>query len=206
MQDSPYQSAPMSQQPAPMPVPSFKPNILTVFGVLHLIMAGIGVVALFFTLASVFMTSAMSKFQAPGLDPAIMGEFQQATLWPNLLSAGFTLVLMLLLMVAGIKLLRGTRNALRWSNIYAGTSIASKVVSAVVAVVVVGPATQRMMSTIMTNSGAPTNALESMGGFMGNATSIGAVVSQLLACTYALLTLFLLNRQNIKEWFANHGA
>jgi len=206
MQDSPYASVQMSQQPAPLPFTVFKPNSVTVFGVIHLIMAGIGLVTLLFTLASVLMASTMSKFQAPGLDPAVMEEFQQATLWPNLLSAGFTAILMFFLIVAGIKLLRGKRNALRWSNLYAGSSIATKLINAVVAIVVIGPATQRMMGTMMASSGAPSNALDSMGGFMANATSIGAVVTQLLACTYPLLTIFLLNRKNIKEWFANHGS
>jgi hypothetical protein len=203
---SPYQSSKLNPIPALPGQLGPKPPMLTVFGVIHLVMAGIGVIMVIVTIGSVFMNSAIADLQGPEVDKQVMLEAQQATLWPNLLSAVFVAILVFLLIVAGIKLLRGRRDALRWSNSYAVTSIITKLISLVVTIIVVLPATRRMMESMIPESGSSGGPETMMMKMMTTGTSAATVLMGLIACTYPLLVLFLLNRKSIKDWLAAHGS
>lgn len=204
MQDSlsPYESSPIPEPQAPVAHAALKPTVLTVFGILHLVLAGIGVLMVFFTLLGSVFSSALS--QLPGDEFAALQAVQAETLWVTLLGAGFAAILSGLLTVAGIKLLRGRRDALRWSNTYAGTSIATKMVTLVLTILVVLPATQRMMEA-MEQVGDEAGQ-ETMLNFTSTLTTALAVATPLLYCIYPLVTLVLLNRQRIKGWLATHGS
>jgi|GEM_PF-1368717 len=203
---SPYQSTQLNPIPAMAAPQGPKPPVLTVFGVIHLVMAGIGVIMVIVTIGSVFMNSAIAGLQGTEVDQIVMLEAQQATLWPNLLSAAFVAILVFLLIVAGIKLLRGRRNALRWSNSYAVTSIITKLISLVVTILVVVPATRRMMDSMIPESGSSGGPEPMMMKLMGTGITVATIASGLIACTYPLLVLFMLNRKAIKDWLSANGS
>lgn len=197
--DSPYQT-PASAPPPMPPGGSGEPSAIKVFGILHLVLAVIGVGTGLWTLVSMQFADAFTR-QAGEEMAKVQLAFMNDIAWVSVMTGIFTLLLAGLLAVAGIKLVRSRPDGVRWSHRYAWTSIATKLVSLVVAVVVVLPATQRMMGEIMASGpGMPGGAEQTVTTVMRVTTAVTTVVSPLLSCLYPALALFFLSRQPVKDW------
>ena len=103
------------------------------------------------------------------------------------------------MVIAGIKLLKGRRNGLKWSNGYAWASLSAKAINLILAVTVVLPAMTAMTDDLMRDSGVPAGAENVLSGAMLG----GMIGSVLISCVYPVLTLVLLNRPATKAWFAS---
>jgi hypothetical protein len=102
------------------------------------------------------------------------------------------------MIVAGVKLLKKRRDALKWSNRYAWTSLAGKVVNLILAFLYTFPMMKEMTERMATGTpGAPAMPVAMSGIMVGS-----AVLTILVMCTYPVLSLILLNRPRTKEWFA----
>jgi hypothetical protein len=201
-EDSPYQSPASFAPPALPPGPA--PQAVKVFGILHLVFAGFGVVFGLWGFVSMKFLS-MVQGAAPS-DPAIvMQRKYMEDLWPvTVMSSTFMLGLAALLLVAGLKLVRSKPDGIMWSNRYSWTSITAKLISLVVALVYVLPLTNRMMGEIMGNTkGMPAGSAQMMSGVMKSVSSISTVVTPLLSCIYPLLALYFLSRPAVKAWAAS---
>lgn len=198
---SPYQP-PLPQGPAVPPLPQDKPAVANVFGIMHLVFATFGVFSaawgLFIAVAGnpFLKMSGMPEGQNPMQAQLAMQEKLQPV---TIINSGFSLVVAVPMIIAGILLLRGRRNAVKWSNGYAVTSLLAKVVNMVLAATIVIPAMKGMTEGIMNDSGAPSQMKDVISGSM----VIGAIGGSLVACIYPVLTLILLNRAEVKTWFAN---
>jgi hypothetical protein len=192
-----------------MPVPQqIEPPAVKVFGVIHLIFAGLGFIAGLWNLASFFFAGMLSGFQgsANASQMQMQIEMQMELRWVSLMTAIFMIGLAVLLLVSGLKLVRSDPGGIPWSNRYAWTSIATKLVSMVVAVGWVVPKTKAMMEHMMTGTGMPAGAGQGMANAMGGFMSVSSVLTPVLSCTYPVLALYFLSRPSVKEWSASRRA
>lgn len=202
---SPYQP-PLPQGPPLIPRLNVAPPAVKVFGILHLVFAGIGGLgalwALFIAVAgNPFLKIAEFSGQVGGeMGPQIA---MQAKISPmSITSSVFSLLVAVPMIVAGILLLKERRNALKWSNAYVWSSLGTKLVNLVLTVTILVPAMQEMMSDITKSTPMPGPASDVMSLVMAG-SAIGGV---LISCIYPILTLVILNRPATKEWFAGRPA
>jgi len=204
---SPYQP-PSAVAPPPLAMPSAEPASIKVFGILHLVLGGLGILTgLWGVVSSVFSSSFVGIGVPAGEETEVLLEAQRAYMeeitWVGVLGSVFTLVLAGLLIVAGLGLVRKRPAGLRWSNRYAWTSIATKLVNMVLAVLVTVPAVNRMLDAMMADSGA---GADSIGTVMRVTTTVGSLAGPLVMMSYPIVTLVLLNRRPVREFFEARAA
>lgn len=112
----------------------------------------------------------------------------------TVLALVMTVLTTVLILIAGIKLLKKRRSGLLWSNRYAWTSLAGKVITLILTFLYTIPA----MKEMVVDPALPAAAQSVMRSTM----VIGAVVGVVVTCVYPILTLILLNRPKTKQWFA----
>lgn len=206
---SPYQPPQTPEAQPPPNLPQQEPGVIKVFAIIHLVFGGIGIFSGLWGLLSPLISGRMVGLGMPSspetdkivnAQVAYMSEIQ----WVGVLGGVFTLVLAAMLIVSGIKLLKRQKAGLQWSNRYAWTSIGTKVVNLVVAFLVVVPASNRMVEGMMGE--LPGGSGGAMGSWLGAATAIGAIVGGVVVFVYPILTLVMLNRKPVKEFFERHGG
>jgi hypothetical protein len=209
VESSPYQSpAPPPLSPPPMYSPvEREPQSVKVFAVIHLVFSGIGFLwGLYLAIAPLFTRAMLEGFSrsAPAEQRATFEAsmaMQEKTGWVGVLSGVFMLILAVMLLTSGIKLLRRRANGLAWSNVYAWTSISTKLISLVLTALYILPAQREMMQIQFQNmpGGAP-SGLGAAGQTFGTAAGIFTLVCIVLGCTYPILSLCLLNKPEVKSW------
>lgn len=178
-----------------------EPGAIKVFAIIHLVFAGLGVLSGIWALVANFVVKAflgkMSDQITPD-DPEAAEIFNQqmammdSTKWMNVLGGVFTLVLAVLLFLAGMGLLKRRLEGLTWSNRYAWSSIAFKIVNLLLTIFVVYPMMQQMTTT---QGGSDAEAVGMMVGGL-----VGGVVGSLVPMVYPILTLVLLNREPVRRY------
>lgn len=207
MMNDPSPPPPPAATPPPMPAGGIQePSAVKVFGILHLILAGIGFLMgiwSFFAnqLNGVFMNSNSAAFKGRSNYVEAQTQYVEQMNWVSIMSGVFMLALAGLLLSSGIMLVRSQPRGVTWSHRYAWTSIATKLISLVVTVAVVLPAMQRMMDEAMAfPSGMPAGAADKMTGIMKSFTAITTVATPLISCIYPALALYFLSRPQVREW------
>jgi len=168
--------------PPQYPAMMLKPAAATVFGILDIVIASIG---LLMGIAAVFQATSRPLFPGPASriydHPA-----------PLLCSAAVRAAVALPMIVAGIALLKGRRNAIKWSNRYTLCSIISKFINTAITIVYIGPKMQEIMESLP-SSPIRLSFLYSPAYYC---------ISGLVGMTYPVLCYVLLNRPQVKNWFA----
>lgn len=176
-----------------------QPQTVKVFGILHLVFGGFGVLMTLWTLyvtlvGNPFLGLAESPSQAQAqaaLEKEMMGY--------TLVTTAVDVLITVLILIAGTLLLKGRKSALKYSNSYAWVSIASKVISAITYFTYVLPMSRETI--IASSSGAGMGALS-----MEIIMIVTFLTILVLSIIYPILTLVLLNRSKVKTWFANQPA
>jgi hypothetical protein len=205
-ESSPYQ-APQQAVAAPIPM-EFQgpPPAIKVFGILHLVFAGLGVIGavwgLFVAIAGnpfLFLGSSNSQLN-PQLNAqlAMQAKINPMTITSSLLS----LMVAIPMIIAGVQLLKNRSNGLKWSNAYAYSSLGAKMINLILTITIMLPAMQEMTRGIIGNSQMP----GSVSGIMSGMMVAGAIGGVLVSCIYPVLTLVFLNRPATKAWFAKQPA
>lgn len=175
-----------------------QPQTVKVFGILHLIFGGYGVLMLVWSLIVIIFGNPFLKLSGSSPEMDMQAKLQADMIGFTIAATGIYFVVTALIVIAGILLLKGRKSALKWSNGYAWSSIAYKLFSLAYTLLVVIPMTQEMMTTTP-GSHALTGGVESI--------MIGTIlVSFLIPLIYPVLSLILLNRPNVKTWLANQPA
>ena len=200
---SPYQP-PLSQGPTTFPLPvGGVPPAVNVFGILHLVFAGLGVLSGAWGL---FMIVAGNPFlkMSQG-NPRLSAQYEaqlamQEKISPvTITSAILSFVVAVPMVIAGIQLLRKRKNGLKWSNTYVWSSLGAKFVNLVLAATILVPAMTEMTRGMTANARVPGSFSSIMAGAMAG----GAIGGVLISCIYPILTLVLLNRPATQAWFAS---
>lgn len=198
---SPYQP-PLPQGPPLMSGMAAAPPAVKVFGILHLVFAGLGVISALWALFIALVGNPFLKIA--GSTGELGGQLEaqiamQAKINPvSITSSALSLLVAVPMIVAGVLLLKERKNALKWSNAYAWSSLGAKVINLILTATILVPAMQEMMRDITKSTPMPGQASD----IMSLAMSGGAIGGVLISCAYPILTLAILNRPATKEWFA----
>lgn len=210
---SPYQT-PHTQLPPqpPRDVPDVmlqEPGAIKVFGVLHLVIAGYGLLMGIISLVSTVFFQGLSKNLATprGVAGPSGAEQEMAMMsYMNELktytyaSLAFSFALAVMLIIAGIGLLKGREKGRVMSIRYAWASLAAKLIGIVMTVAIVMPATKRMTDTLY--QGMPGGMANTMGSVMQYSQLFGILIT----CTYPIIVLVVMKGQKIKEYMAARAA
>jgi hypothetical protein len=182
-----------------------EPAAVKVFGVLHLLFAAFGLLMGAWTLFITFVGNPFLKF-IPKTGPMAQSMDAQLAMQAKIMPATLAQVILTFLVavpmiIAGIYLLKGKTKSLRWSNYYAYSSLAAKLINLVLVVVIMIPAMQEMSEMMMPKSSGGGQAEMIMRASMG----FGAVIGVVCTCLYPILSLVLLNRASVKDWLGRHG-
>lgn len=180
-----------------------QPQTVKVFGIMHVVFAALGLLSAVWTL---FVTVVGNPFmhlgpQTPEMAAQAKAQeaMEQGMMPMTVISTILTVIVGLIMLKAGILLLKKRRAGLLWSNRYAWASLAVKVVNLVLIFIYVMPAMKEMLSS------HPGGAATMPGGmeWIMLGSMLGALI---IPAVYPILTLVLLNRPKTKEWFANQPA
>ncbi|MGC4014353.1 MAG: hypothetical protein QM755_07540 [Luteolibacter sp.] len=186
--------------PPPQLPPVFRPGQIRVFGILHLVVAGLSAVML---LASVAMQGfsqrtleSQKKMGGPAAAQAEMTETFTNLMKPMTYAQYVaSAVLMVALILAGIGLLKWKTSGLTWSNRYAWTSIALKICSLIFVLTYMMPKMNALMeSTLKSMGGDPALMPVVKYSMIG-----GALLGPLFYCIYPALVLIFLNRESVRK-------
>ena len=177
-----------------------QPQTVKVFGIMHVIFAAFGLLssvwAVFVIVVGNPFLNLMPQTPEMAAQAKAQAAMEQSMMPMTVISTVLTVIVGVIMLRAGILLLKKRRNGLRWSNRYAWSSLASKVVNIALALIYTMPAMKEMTAMPGATSALPPGQMEMI-----------MIVTMLLTIVamsaYPILTLILLNRPRTKEWFAN---
>jgi hypothetical protein len=206
---SPYHTS-QTQMPAQSPdVILREPGAIKVFGVLHLVIAGYSIFteAINLVINIFFPDLARSLSKPRGISAPSSAEQEMALIhYMNEVktysysSTAFSFILAIMLIVAGIGLLKGRVNGRVMSLRYAWISLVTKIVSFIIAIAVVMPATKRMAEALYQN--LPGTYSQTMVDLM----QYSPLIVILISCVYPIIVLVVMKGQKIKEYMAARAA
>ncbi|OYV06970.1 MAG: hypothetical protein CFE26_03425, partial [Verrucomicrobiales bacterium VVV1] len=162
--------------------------------------AGIGILGVAVGAIMLQFKEAMLRMQ----DKAGALQAQQANISRAVLEAtnevnwygyGASVLLALLLIVAGIGLLKRKRAGLLWSNVYAWTSVTTKIGNILLFYLMVIPRLDKALADL--NLSSPESKM--MASLMRNSTVASGILIPVLCCIYPVLVLILLNRESVRK-------
>lgn len=200
-------------QPAPGAPPILEPKAIKIFGVLHLVLGGIGVLGLLWGVAQIFVGDALLKLQSSGDEEVyeIQKGMQDELQVPTMVGLVVSLVVTTLIIRAGLKLVRNRKDAVQASSLYSYASIGGKVISLILTVTYTIPVlnryfdelTEKMVAAGGAGSGA--SSAESIMNMTKSLTSVSGIVMPVLMCLYPVLALVFLKKKSVKDYLAEYG-
>lgn len=201
----------MPEQPSPMGhAPALQPQSIKVFGVLHLVFGGIGLFLLLYAIAQLAMPDVFIQMSAAGDENMVkfQEDLQQRLFIPSLISVAISAVLSVLIIRAGLMLVKAKKGADKASHLYAWASIAGKAVALVLALLFTIPATTELVDVMIagqTTGGVPDPILQQTMGITKVMMSVSGVLSPIVMCLYPVLSLVLLKKTAVADFLAEHG-
>ena len=176
-----------------------QPQVVKIFGIMHLVLGAYGVLtALLAILAMIGFNPFLALIPKSSGATAQMNQqaAMQSEMMPvTIVSTIIAIATTVFIIMGGILMLKRRRSGLKWSNRYAWTSLLGKVVTVFATIVYTIPMMREMASS-PAGSGMPSGTMETV---MIGSAFFGIV----LTCLYPVLSLILLNRPKVKEWFAS---
>ena len=217
----------MLPQPPPMQAPPvLEPKSIKVFGIIHIVFGGLGLLMSLFSIVILigipflltWATETMAKDAKPG-DPgteaimkmlnALKTRFADLTI-PNWVHTITSIVVAILILLAGIALVKKRKGAVAKSNRYVWCSIGAKVINLALFFAMGMAANDKYQEAVAGLSGAATRARGPGGLDMAQLQSMissgGAVLSIALSLVYPILVLVMLNKPNVKEFLRQQGT
>jgi len=202
--DSPSENSFTLPQPPPVVTTEqlLPPSRIKVFGVIHLVLAAYGVfVSGFGLLSALFMDQFMKKFpfmaQAQGSDVEKYAELMKQIQPYSIMQAVFGIILAIMLLLAGLSLLKERDKGRSQSNLYAWTSIVFKVINLIVSILVIIPLTKAM-----TMSNLPTSGPDEFNAMLDLSLTIMPLISILFTFLYPIVVLIMLNARSVRAYLA----
>lgn len=176
-----------------------QPQTVMVFGIMHVVFAGFGLLSgVWIVFESVVGNPFLSRGpQTPEMAAQAKAQavMEQGMMPMTVISTVLTVIVGLLMLKAGILLIKKRRGGLLWSNRYAWSSLAAKAVNLALTFIYVMPAANGMFASLPRGA-AWIPRLEWI--------MIGSMLAGLvMTAVYPILTLVLLNAAKTKEWFAH---
>jgi hypothetical protein len=192
-----------NQPPVGMPMApqiAREPGAIKTFAVLHLVIAGIGVLTVLYqTLSFVFSNKVMGAIGKPPEIAEIQASYMKQLSVFSWAGIVFSLILIVMLFMAGLALLKAKDRGRILSLRYAWTSIVMKVISAIVTIVWVMPISKRMMEEIYQGMPAMPAGFSSI---MSTLVSYSTLIIILLTLAYPIVVLVMMRNEKIKNYLA----
>ena len=198
---SPYQP-PESEMRADDVVSANRSSIPKVFGILHLVFGVLGLLFGLFAVVSAMFSKKMQEMQFATYPDEIKGQMVEAmqplydTQSWDFASSCFSLVLAVIMIVAGLQLVRYRSKGLKVSNFYSLLSVLHKLASIGIVVGVKAPAMKEVGDRLDEIGGADSAAMASMIGPLALVAGIGGAIVMVV---YPILCYFLLNKKQSKD-------
>lgn len=180
-------------------------GIPKVFGILHLVFGGLGLLFGLFAVVSALFTEQMQKMQfatyPDGVRERMMEAMQpvyETQKW-DLASSCFSLVLAVLMIVAGLKLVKYRRQGLKISNVYSLLSVLHKLAAVGIVIGVKAPAMKQVGEKLEEIGGTESAAMSTM---IGPVAIIIGILTAVVMAIYPVLSYFLLNKGQSKDSLA----
>lgn len=198
---SPYQ--PPQTEMAPGTVQSANVSVIPkVFGILHLVFGGLGVVMAVIGLGATAFQGKLQEMQFSTYPEEVRGDMMEAmqplyaTQKWDIISAVGSLILAILLIVAGLKLVKYRQQGRKLSNIYSGLSIAHKLFAIGVVLLLKAPVMKQVGESMNQMSG---QSDIDMGAIMGPFAVATGILSALVMMVYPILSFFLLSKKQARD-------
>lgn len=203
---SDFDQAATAAGPAPG-FPNLEPKRIKVFGVMHIVFGGMGLLQLLFgvLMAVSGLQEKLLKLSSAASPPGTfelqmeMTERLQTYTW---ISWGIMCILGVLLLKAGIGLVRKKKESVAASNLYAWTSIGMKVVMLILFFTMALPAFNEMFESLVDSSVAGGKATLMT---MRISSAVGGVLGPVLGAIYPILALVMLNKPVVRDFFKVQG-
>ena len=209
-QPSPYDAPHSTLMPQPPPdlamATIIEPPSIKVFGIFHLIIAGWGIIGTIAGLVMMQFTDQFSKLMTitpPGATATgssaqelAVREYMNDTRLYTYFTYAFAMVLAVMLIIAGIGLLKRRESGRVMSIRYAWTSIGMKVIVLLALLTFMMPATTRYNEAMF--SGMPGE----MGSTMNIVTQVTQVLSIFISCIYPIVVLIMMRKEKVKTFLA----
>lgn len=190
---SPYEVSGSSVSPAVHAPPAMPSKVTKVFGIIHIIYAVLGMLSAIMGVVAMFALKAIvNQFdgQAKELDQ-IMKAYEGVVAY-SYLDMGVKLALGVILLVAGIGLLRKKSWSIGASMFWA----VSRIIVAVAMVFVMAEPT-RVFQEEIKGIGGETNAqMQQMEQIIG---TTGNIIGIIMVCAYPVLCMIFLSKKNVKQ-------
>lgn len=183
-----------------------EPASIKVFGIFHLIIAGLGSIATIFGLVMLQFSNQFSKLMTmapPGTSSGASSQQEQAvikylgeTRTYTYMTSGFSIILAVMLIIAGIGLLKKRESGRVMSIRYAWASIAAKVITLVMMLTFMMPATTRYNEAMFSSIGS------GMGSTMNLVTQISQLVGLAMTLIYPIVVLIMMHKEKVKTFLA----
>ena len=221
-------SAEMLSQPPPSSVADVEPGRIKVFGIIHIIFGGLGLVGSVFGVAALLVLNPVLSWleetirqeipsgdmAGPEVEATLESFGAMRTLMSDLsllywVSAVTGLVVAILILWAGIRLIRKRKDAVRCSNIYTWASIV-KWLLYLGLYLVTGPAAMKSyygkLESIVGGSGLPAPGGMNLMQFQEVIGVATTVIGGVLALIYPILSFAMLNKMRVKDFLARNGT
>jgi hypothetical protein len=205
---SPYQSPASQMNPqAPSMIDTMvpEPGAIRSFGVIHLVVAGLGILQVLYSLLSILFIDKLANVMSGGVpskpgagpDPGeLMTAMMDKLAVFTYLSIAVSVILIVMLTIAGFGLLKSRESGRVMSVRYAWTSIITKIMALIYTVLVVIPVTKEM--TAASYQGGPPG----MDGVMDVVMQAGQLISVLITFIYPIVVLCVMNGRKVRDYLA----
>lgn len=180
-----------------------EPKRIQVFGVLHVVFGGLGLLNIVLGLVIMPLQTMMLSKQvrtSPSEDQRMIAEMQLKIYekigelnWINSLMGA---VVAALILAAGITLLKRRKIGLKLSNTYAWVSIGAKVVGVVIFFLVVKPMITEAMEEIIPEGSKEGETVLMVFNII---MAVAGVLGPVLAAIYPIITLVMLNKPMVRQ-------
>ncbi len=198
----------MPPQPPSLSPGNPEPGRIRVFGIIHLVFGGLGVIsALGGILWLVFQEEIMGVTNT-GEPPelvAVQEKLHRDVASHSWISIVFSLIVSILILRAGIALMKRRRSSVRLSNTYAFASLVAKVVGVFLFFVMVVPVVSGALETMLGESIPDPDAQAVLAGIK-ILMVVAGVLFPLMGAIYPLCTILMLNKAQVREFLEKNGT
>ncbi|BDS08403.1 hypothetical protein NT6N_34430 [Oceaniferula spumae] len=185
----------MSPPPAPDALVANSSPIPKVFGIIHIVYAGLGAVGALFAIGSVFLMRAVMSKAGSGTEEVntFLEAYNDMAIY-SYIDAALKIVLAVMLLTAGIGLLKKKLWGQKLSVFWAVTRIISAIV---MVVLTMGPARefQEKMGEVTQSQAGGVDQSQ----LQGTLQSVSGVMSIIMLCIYPVVSLIFLSRKSVKD-------
>lgn len=213
--DNPY-SAPNMVQPPSGQAFHLEPRAIKVFGVLHIIFAGFGILSVLFGLVFIFAVEPIFNMLAENMAESggsaaeqeaaeiirLLGDMYQGMIPYYAVWTAISAVLVILLMRAGVLLVKKRKNAASASHLWSWAVVGATIINIPISLLYTLPLQREFQEKITEATGT---AATSASPFESASEIVGLIFGVVIALIYPILALIFLKRANVTEFLATQG-